>query len=109
MREKVMNTFATKLARASALISVIVVLVAIAGRWMISSSPIFQLAKQEIQKQHGHPPNNLTMPLLRQFSFSEGQVSGNADFYLCTKESDCYKVDASKKNGAWVISVRISE
>lgn len=104
-----MDKFAKKLAITSILIGIIVLLVAFAGRWMIGSSPIFQQAKLDVQRQYGHSPSTLRMPLLTKFSFSEGQVSGKAEFCLCAEGGDCYRIRADKSNGIWAIAVTAME
>jgi len=70
---------------------------------MIESSPVYEVACQELQKQHGANPSNLSVQLLKPYKFSEGNFAGLAEFVLCD-ESACYRIIAQKKSGQWQIS-----
>lgn len=98
-----MIKFAQKLGLTLGLLLVISLVVAYAGKRMIESSPIYEIARLELQKQHGVKPSDLSVSFLSPYKFSEGNSAGLADFVLCD-ESVCYQIKAQKQSGAWQIS-----
>jgi hypothetical protein len=98
-----MNKFAQKLGLTLGLVLVIILVVAYAGKRMIESSPVYEIARLELQKQHGAKPSDLSVAFLRPYKFSEGNSAGLADFVLCD-ESVCYRIIAQKQSGEWQIS-----
>ncbi|MDA8447741.1 hypothetical protein [Paracidovorax valerianellae] len=83
----------------------ITILVSFVGRKMIESSPVYEYAKNEVEKKLGISSAELSIPMLRTFKFSEGVSTGEADFFLCNEKKNCYQIHAEKVNGHWGVVI----
>ncbi|WP_332748388.1 hypothetical protein [Hydrogenophaga sp.] len=90
-----------ELGTTSVLIACIVLFVAFAGRGMIEASPVYELAQLEVQKRYGVSSSDLSIKLFWPFKFSEGDISGRAEFVACDLRGDCFEVKADKRLGKW--------
>lgn len=97
-----MKNLVRKLTITLALLAVIVLVVAYAGRQMIESSSVYEASRLEVQKRYGAKPQDLSIQLLRPFKFSDGNADGHAEFVLCER-SVCYQISARKNAGIWQV------
>ena len=93
-----------RLAVTVVLISVIVIFVSMAGKRMIENSEVFAIAQREISTRFGSEGGTPTLTMLGSYQFSEGLISGQANFTL-THNKRCYPVEAKKGFGNWTVSV----
>jgi hypothetical protein len=93
-----------RLAVTVVLISVIVIFVSMAGKRMIENSEVFAIAQREISTRFGSEGGTPTLTMLGSYQFSEGLISGQANFTL-TRNKRCYPVEAKKGFGNWTVSV----
>lgn len=98
-----MKTLIKKLGITLALLTVIVLVVAYAGKNMIQSSPVYEISRLEVQNRYGANPADISIQFLRPFKFSEGESTGFAEFGLCDKNA-CYQVNAQKKSNTWRVT-----
>lgn len=85
-----------------ALLTVIVLAIAYAGRQMIVSSSVYEASLLEMQKRYGAKPEDLSIRMLRPFKFSNGNSEGHAEFVLC-ESSTCHQINARKSAGIWQV------
>jgi hypothetical protein len=84
-------------------VAVIYLGIVLVGTYLITSSPVYEAAKIQVQSKFGSSATDLHVKWFAPSSFTEGALDGHAEFVLCDR-SDCFGIKANKASGVWNVT-----